>query len=127
MLNLNLSDLSTPTISFAARNDGVFRVGDQFYLEYNIGGGWVKVIDFEDPGDDFEPYTYTFLPGVLDNQANVGLRITHATKLGVINIFEIDNLKITAVPEPAVSAAVLGVLTLLVILARHHRRRLAGR
>lgn len=127
VLNLNLSDLSTPTISFAARNDGVFRVGDQFYLEYNIGGGWVKVIDFEDPGDDFELYTYTFLPGVLDNQANVGLRITHATKLGVIDIFEIDNLKITAVPEPAVSAAVLGVLTLLVILARHHRRRLAGR
>lgn len=113
--DLNLTGYTSPEISFAARNDAAFAAGDEFYLEYNVGGGWVRATTFADPDDDFTRFSFTFSSGILDHAANVALRFSHHTGVGVIDEFEVDNIQInaTAVPEPG-TVALLGLAGFMV-------------
>lgn len=105
---LNFTGYTAPAISFAARNSPVFQIGDQFYVEYKIGAGaWTKAADLAAPDAPFQLVSYTFLPDVLDNQSDVGIRVTFSTVVEVVDTFEFDNLQINAVPEPG--SAVLAV------------------
>lgn len=125
VLNLDFTGYTSPVISLAARNDGLFGLGDEFYLEYNVGAGWVRAATFTDPDDSFGLFSHTFAPGVLDNVAGVGLRYTHATGLTALSQFAVDNLQVTAavVPEPSTLAmGGLGLLAAGAALLRRLRR-----
>lgn len=102
IVGLNFVNYASPTISFAAQNSPAFQVGDEFYVEYDLGlgGGWVKAADLAAPDTPFQLITYTFAPGLLDGKSNVGIRLTFSTALNFIDTLEFDNLQITAVPEP---------------------------
>lgn len=110
--SLNLSGLTSPTFSFAVRSTPAFQIGDLFKLEYNIGGGWALAATLAAPTTSYELVSHTFSSGLLDNLSNVGIRITFSTVVDIADTFEVDNLKITAVPEPA-AYLLLGVGVLL--------------
>jgi len=105
---LVLTGASTPTVSFASRKDACFETGDQFYIEYNVGSGWVKAADLAEPGTSFNLISYTFAPGILDNAASAGIRITFSTVANAVDTIDFDNLQINAVPEPG-TLALLGL------------------
>lgn len=121
VLDLDFTGYTSPVISIAARNDGAFQAGDEFYLEYNIGGGWVRAETFTDPGSTYGVFSYAFNSGILDNIASVGLRYTHFTGVSALNEFEVDNLQINAVPEPS-SVALIGFSTLILGVAFLRRK-----
>lgn len=102
--SLNLTGLATPTFSFAVRSTPAFEFGDVLKLEYNTGGGWTTAALLATPSTSYSLVSHTFSSGLLDNLANVGIRITFSSLVSVADTFEVDNLKIEAVPEPAAFA-----------------------
>jgi hypothetical protein len=105
--NLDFTGLTTPTISFAIRSNPAFTLVDDFRLEYNTGGGWTTASALALPTTSFELASYTFGSGVIDELSDVDLRISFISVASVLDVVEVDNVRITAVPEPSVVALAL--------------------
>ncbi|MFZ4775730.1 MAG: PEP-CTERM sorting domain-containing protein [Terrimicrobiaceae bacterium] len=90
-------------------------IADDFRLEYDTGSGWTTATSFQPPTTSYALVSHTFAPGLLDNLSNVQLRITFSTLIAVADVFEVDNLTITAVPEPS-TLALLGLCCLALLL-----------
>lgn len=106
--DLDFTGLTTPTISFAIRSNPAFSLLDDFRLEYNTGSGWTTASDLALPTTSFELASYTFGAGVIDELSDVDLRISFISVATVLDVVEVDNVRITAVPEPSVVALALG-------------------
>ena len=122
LTGLNFSGLETPTLTFAIRSVPGFTLSDGLQLEYSTdGGSWLAVTSLTRPTATYSLASYTFGAGILDNVANAGLRLTFSTPSTVIDSVEIDNVRVTAVPEPATFGLLAGLVTLAIAL--HRRRR----
>lgn len=97
--HLNFTSLSTPTFSFAAKSSPAFQLGDVFKLEYNSGAGWVTAALLAMPSTSYSLFTHTFAPGILDDLPDVHIRMTFSTIVDIADVFDVDNVKVTAVPE----------------------------
>ncbi len=118
--SLDLTGLTTPTFSFAVRSTPAFEFGDILKLEYNTGGGWTTAALLAAPTTSYSLVSHTFSSGLLDGLSNVGIRITFSSIVSLADTFEVDNLKITAVPEPA-AYMLLGAGVLLFLPAMRKR------
>ena len=117
---LNFTGLVAPTFSFAARSNPAFQLGDVFKLEYNTGSGWTLETTLPTPNTSYAMVTRTFSSGILDGLPNVDIRITFSTVVAVADTFEVDNVKVTAVPEPA-SLALFGLGGALMLFRLHRK------
>lgn len=99
--HLNFTGLSTPTFSFAAKSSPAFQLGDVFKLEYNSGAGWVTAALLAMPSTSYSLFTHTFAPGILDDLPDVHIRMTFSTIVDIADVFDVDNVRVTAVPEPS--------------------------
>lgn len=67
--------------------------------------------------------SYTFDPGVIDGLSDVDLRLSFTSVAALLDTVEVDNIRVTAVPEPSVvwllvaAGVTLGALGLR---RRHH-------
>lgn len=118
--NLDFSGLSSPTVSLAVRSNPGFTLSDEFRIEYRIGAGlWTTAAVLPNPTTSFELVTHTFAPNLLDNVPNAAIRLSFSSVATVVNIVEIDNLRVTAVPEPGT----IGLLAVTAIGLTFLRRR----
>lgn len=125
LTGLNFSGLTTPTISFAARSNPVFEIGDQFDVEYDAGSGWSTPIALAKPGLSYSLVSHTFGSGLLDNVSDAKIRITFSSIITVADVIEVDNVRVSAVPEPT-SLALLVLSGLGLAWWRSARAKRAG-
>ncbi len=121
--NLDFSGLTTPTISFAIRSNPAFTLSDDFRLQYDSGGGWTTADVLALPTTTYELVSYTFDPGVIDGLSDVDLRLSFTSVATLLDTVEVDNIRVTAVPEPSVVwllAAAGGALGALRLRRRAH-------
>jgi hypothetical protein len=82
-------------------------------VQYDTGGGWITASVLTKPSTSYELVSYTFDTAVLDGLADVGLRLEFGSLATVLDVVQVDNVRVTAVPEPSVAwlliAAVLGL------------------
>jgi len=123
--NLNFTGLSTPTFSFAAKSSPAFQIDDVFKLEYNSGSGWVTAALLAMPSTSYSLFTHTFAPEILDDLPDVHIRLTFSTIVAIADVFDVDNVRVTAVPEPSVFW-LLGAAVILAGTARVFRRKRAA-
>jgi len=123
--NLNFTGLATPTFSFAAKSSPAFEIGDVFKLEYNSGAGWVTAALLAMPSTSYSLFTHTFAPGILDNLPNVHIRMTFSTIVAIADVFDVDNVRVTAVPEPS-AFWLLWTAVILAAIARVFRGKKAA-
>ena len=100
--NLDFSGLTTPTVSFAIRSNPAFTLSDDFRLQYDSGGGWTTADVLALPTTSYELVSYTFDPGVIDGLSDVDLRLSFTSVATLLDTVEVDNIRVTAVPEPSV-------------------------
>lgn len=116
LTGLNFTGLTTPTLSFAIRSNPAFTLSDDFRLQYDTGGGWTTASVLALPTTSYELASYTFDPGVIDGLSDVDLRLEFSSVATVLDVVQVDNVRVTAVPEPSVvwllaaAAAGLGLL-----------------
>ncbi len=122
LTGLDFSGLETPTVTFAIRSNPAFTLSDTFQLEYNINGGsWLSATGLALPTTSFSLFSYTFGAGVLDNVGNAGIRVAFSSVATILDTVEIDNVRVTAVPEPG-TLGLLAVVGIALIALKRRRR-----
>lgn len=113
LTGLDFTGLTTPTISLAIRSNPAFTLTDDFRVQYDTGGGWITASVLSKPSTSYELVSYTFDTAVLDGLADVDLRLEFSSLATVLDVVQVDNVRVTAVPEPSVEwlliAAALGL------------------
>lgn len=125
-LELDLTGQHTVELSFAAFSSG--NSGGNFQVSYRLGdaGSFTDVGSAASlPLDSFELITIS-LPDAIDQQSEVFLRVTFSDLAGVTSStgsrVMVDNLSVTAVPEPSHLALVFGLASIALIALRRKKR-----
>lgn len=111
MSGLDFTGYVNPTISFAFQKTDLVTFFSSFRLEYYSGSSWVTVANLlEQDYTTFQPYSYTFTSGILNDRSNVDLRIYFVEAIDIAASAKFDNILITAeaIPEPGGMALLLG-------------------
>lgn len=120
LTGLDFAGLSQPTFSFAWKKNDFVTFFESFAVEYNTGSGWQHAVDLGEPGTSYTAASYTFAPGVLDNKSNVGIRLHFVEVVDVASFLDVDNVTVSAVPEPA-AVGLLGLGGIGLLAARRRR------
>lgn len=121
---INLVGLSLPTLSFAIKKDLIAEAFSYFYVEMDTGDGWEFVQSLAEPTDAYSLRTVTITDPDVAGLSNLGVRIVFGADFDFVDIVEIDNVQVNAVPEP--SSVFLFALAAVVIgwIARGRRNAL---
>lgn len=120
--NLNFAGMTGVEFSYAVASTELFDWNETAYAYYRIGDGeWSEEISLSLPIHDFTEEIFDF-GAELDGKSNVSVLIEYKAAMAVGASLRIDNMKVSAVPEPSA----FGLLAAggLVMLAA---RRRAGR
>lgn len=120
--SINLVGLSLPTISFAIKKDLIAEAFSYFYVEMNTGSGWEFVENLADPDDSYSLRTVTITDPGVAGIPDLGLRIVFGADFDFVDIVEVDNVQVNAVPEPSAVLFVGCAALLLGIMAQRGRR-----
>lgn len=120
---LDFTGESGVRLSYAVRSHGLFEIGEKATISYKIGdGAWSAAVEVDLPTGAWAVREYYF-GSALDNASNVSIRITHNALFEGAEFLEFDNLTITAVPEPAVTAVACAAGLGLLALSRRRRKQ----
>lgn len=117
MSGFDFTGLSTVAVSFAYKSEFAFTWDEDLNVDYRINSGsWVDIEELQTWSPNFSLASISF-GNLLDDTANVDLRIRTTNWLSTFGYLDIDNVKITAVPEP--SSAVLLFAALVFAVLKH--------
>lgn len=124
MSGFDFSAYDTVEVSFAYRSGTTFTWENNLDVGYNLndGHGWINlgISDFYSNIGVWE--TANVIVPMAAGRDNVDLRI-HTTTLGSISSYlEIDNVQITAIPEPSLNALLSGIFLLLLCFYNRNRK-----
>lgn len=127
--DLDFTNLSNITLTFAERSTRGITIGDHTEIAYKIGpnGDWVVFQTLDPVTSEWTLQTISF-GSLLDNASHVSIRITHHAFFHVGSVVSYDNISILAVPEPGTWAllAAAGVFGTLLIFRKTFGRAKAG-
>ncbi|WP_309397771.1 PEP-CTERM sorting domain-containing protein [Cerasicoccus maritimus] len=121
MSGFDFSELSDVTISFAYNSLNTFTWDTNLDVDYRINGGsWVDFAELETFQPDWSLASIA-LPSAVDGQSNVDIRIRTTDWLSISSTLGIDNVQVSAVPEPSTYALLLAAATLGLVAYRRRR------
>lgn len=123
---INLVGLSLPTLSFAIKKDIIAEAFSYFRVEMNTGSGWDLVENLSDPHDEYSLRSVTITDPEVANMPNLGLRIVFGADFDFVDIVEVDNVQVNAVPEPS-AILLLSSAALLIGVIVHRRQSVISR
>lgn len=123
---INMVGLSLPTISFAIKKDIIAEAFSYFRVEMNTGSGWEFVENLADPHDEYSLRSVTITDPEVANLSNLGIRIVFGADFDFVDIVEVDNVQVNAVPEPS-AVILIGLAALLLGVMAQRSRRSASR
>jgi hypothetical protein len=116
MSGFDFTGLSAVVVSFAYQSAEFFTWDENLHVDYRINSGsWVDIQELQTWAPNYSLASVSF-GNLLDNAASVDLRIRTVNWGSTFGYLDIDNVRVTAIPEPA-NAIVFG-LALLYAMAR---------
>lgn len=120
---LDFTGQSGVSLSYAVWSHGFFEIGEKATISYKIGdGAWSAAVEVDLPTATWAVREYYF-GSALDNASNVSIRISHNAWFEGSEFLAFDNLTVTVVPEPAVTAVACAAGLGLLAAIRRRRKR----
>lgn len=122
MSGFDFTGLSGVVVSFAYLSEESFTWDENLHVDYRINSGsWVDIEELETWSAGYSLASVSF-GSLLDNTAAVDLRIRTQNWVSTFGHLDIDNVQVTAIPEPT-SAVLLGAGLVLAVARRLAARR----
>jgi hypothetical protein len=119
---LDFSGLTDAELSFAVTSTELFGIGENAHVYYSLNGGntWEEFGEIALPNSFWRVDTIHF-GDLFDGQSDVAIRIDYFAFFDIGSSLRIDNVTVSAVPEPTVGAFLAVALAGLAGRRRAHR------
>ncbi len=112
MNDFNFTGLTDANVSFAYRSENFFTWDSNLEVDYRVNdGSWVDFAEGLSFNSDWTVASIAFGSAV-DGESNVDFRIRTSSWFSVSGFLDIDNVQVTAVPEPETYALLLGAIVI---------------
>jgi len=122
MEDFDFSNKSGVILSFAYQGGESFTWIDDLDVAYRVGSGSWQNLAVSESFDSGWEIASIAIPSAVNNQTDVDLKIESISWVSVSNFLDIDNIQVTAIPEPRATVIAAGILVLGIVVSRRRRR-----